>query len=109
MTISPHPPRPIIGSALDRLDGPQKVTGAAKYAFEYPVDRAAYLFPVQSTIAKGRVASVDEQAARALPGVVTALWHGNAPKLEPLDDADLAVLQSDAVSYRGQFVAAVVA
>ncbi len=109
MTISPHPPRPTIGSALDRIDGPQKVTGAAKYAFEYPLDRAAYLFPIQSTIAKGRVVSVDDQAARTLPGVVTVLWHGNAPRLAPLDDADLAVFQSDRIAYRGQFAAAVVA
>jgi xanthine dehydrogenase YagR molybdenum-binding subunit len=109
MTISPHPLRPAIGSAQDRLDGPQKVTGAACYAFEYPVDRAAYLFPVQSTIARGRVAAVDGQAAQAVPGVLTVLWYGNAPRLGPLDDADLAVFQSDEVAYRGQFVAAVVA
>lgn len=109
MTISPHPSRPAIGSAVDRIDGPLKVTGVAKYAFEYPVDRAAYLFPVQSTIAKGQVVSIDEQAARAVPGVISILWHKNAPKLAPLDDADLAVFQSDAVVYRGQFVAAVVA
>src|SRR2546430_12592311 len=33
----------------------------------------------------------------------------NAPRIAPLDDQDLAVFQSDAVAYRGQFVAAVVA
>ncbi len=98
-----------IGASRDRVDGPQKVTGAAKYAFEYPVADVAYLFPVQSTIARGRVVSVNASAAQALPGVVTVLWHANAPRLAPLDDQDLAVFQSDAVAYRGQFVAAVVA
>src|SRR5205807_9297538 len=38
------------------------------------------------------------------------LCHENAPQLSARrDDQDLAVLQSDAVAYRGQFVAAVVA
>src|SRR5215471_8550420 len=98
-----------IGTPLNRLDGVQKVTGAAKYAYEYPVKGVTYVFPVQSTIARGRVSSIDASAARALPGVVTVLSHENAPRLASLDDAELAVLQSDAVAYHGQFVAAVVA
>src|SRR5437588_12709304 len=98
------------GAPLNRLDGVQKVTGAAKYAYEYPADRVPYVAPVQSTIARGRVLSVDAGTALAVPGVLAVLWHGNAPRLAPpRDDQDLAVLQSDAVAYRGQFVAAVVA
>ncbi|MFL5652720.1 MAG: xanthine dehydrogenase family protein molybdopterin-binding subunit [Ktedonobacteraceae bacterium] len=97
------------GAPLDRIDGVQKVTGAAKYAYEYPVEGVTYVFPVQSTIAKGRIVSIDASAARALPGVIAVLSHENAPRLAPLDDAELAVFQSDTVAYRGQFVAAVVA
>src|SRR5205807_5544949 len=98
-----------IGAPLNRIDGVQKVTGAAKYAYEYPVDGVTYAFPVQSTIARGRVVSIDASAACALPGVIAVLSHENAPRLAPLDDADLAVFQSTAVAYYGQFVAAVVA
>src|SRR2546425_74843 len=97
-----------IGAPLDRIDGPKKVTGTATYTFEYPVEGVTYAFPVQSTIARGRIVSIDSSAARALPGVVTVLSHENAPRLTPLDDAELAVFQSDAVVYRGQFVAVVV-
>src|SRR5215831_18990135 len=97
------------GAPLNRIDGVQKVTGAAKYAYEYPVEGMTYVFPVQSTIAKGRIVSIDASAARALPGVIAVLSHENAPQLAPLDDAELAVFQSDAVAYHGQFVAAVVA
>jgi len=105
------------GAPLNRIDGVQKVTGAAKYAYEYPLEGVTYVFPVQSTIAKGRVVSIDASAARALPGVIAVLSHENAPRLAPLDDAELAVFQSDAltvfqsdaVAYHGQFVAAVVA
>ncbi len=98
-----------IGAPLNRIDGVQKVTGAAKYAYEYPVEGVTYVFPVQSTIARGRVGSIDASAARALPGVIAVLSHENAPRLAPLDDAELAVFQSDAIAYHGQFVAAVVA
>jgi xanthine dehydrogenase YagR molybdenum-binding subunit len=98
-----------IGAPLDRIDGVQKVTGAANYAYEYPVEGVTYVFPVQSTIARGRVVSIDASAARALPGVIAVLSHENAPRLAPVDDAELAVFQSEAIAYYGQFVAAVVA
>src|SRR5258708_35867593 len=97
------------GAPLNRIDGVQKATGAAKYAYAYPVEGVTYVFPAQSTIARGRVVSIDASAARALPGVIAVLSHENAPRLAPVDDAELAVFQSDAVAYYGQFVAAVVA
>jgi xanthine dehydrogenase YagR molybdenum-binding subunit len=97
------------GAPLNRLDGVQKVTGAATYAYDYPVDNVTYVFPVQSTISRGRVSSIDTSAARALPGVIAVLSHENAPQLAPANDDKLAVFQSEAVAYRGQFVAAVVA
>ncbi len=103
-----HQPR-AIGASLDRIDGPLKVTGTATYAYEYPVAGAAYVFPVQSTIAKGRITSIDAHAARALPGVHAVLSHENAPRLASLDDHDLEIFQSDAVAYRGQIIAAAVA
>jgi len=98
-----------IGAPLDRIDGPLKVTGAAPYAFEFPAQDAGYAAIVQSTIAKGRVASIDAGAARALDGVLAVLTHENAPRVDSPDDASLRVLQSDAVAYYGQIVAAVVA
>src|SRR5205823_3756057 len=64
---------------------------------------------VQATIAKGSVREVDAGPALALPGVLTVLSHANAPRLVPVDDGELAVLQSQRVAYRGQIVAAVVA
>src|SRR6266702_6307776 len=91
-----------IGAPLDRIDGAHKVTGTATYAYEYPVEGVTYVFPVLSTIAKGRVVSIDASAARALPGVIAVRSHENAPQLAPpRDDQDLAVFQSDAVAYRG--------
>ncbi|QBD79587.1 xanthine dehydrogenase family protein molybdopterin-binding subunit [Ktedonosporobacter rubrisoli] len=97
------------GAALERIDGPLKVSGRAAYAAEYQLKGLTYAYPVQATIARGRVASIDDSAARALPGVVSILSHENAPHLDTPDNANLAVLQSDRVAYHGQIVAAVVA
>jgi len=45
-----------IGRPLDRVDGPLKATGTAKYAFEYAAQgEAAYGFIVSAAIGKGRV------------------------------------------------------
>ena len=97
-----------MGAPIDRIDGPLKVTGAARYAFEQPVENVTYLAVVQSTIAKGRVVSIDSGAARALSGVIAVLTHENAPRVAT-DDEALRVLQTDAVAYHGQLVGAVVA
>jgi xanthine dehydrogenase YagR molybdenum-binding subunit len=98
-----------IGAPLDRIDGPQKVTGTAPYAYEHHVEHPLYLYPLQSDVARGRVARIDASAAEALPGVVIVVTHENAPRLADTGDKELAVLQSDEVAFRGQFIGAVVA
>ena len=106
MTISTK--QRVVGQPLDRIDGPKKVTGTAPYAFEYALDDVTYAFPIQSTIAKGSIVSIDTSAAHAIPGVLAILTHENAPRLQA-KEAEFAILQSNAVAHRGQFVALVVA
>jgi len=98
-----------IGTPLDRLDGPEKVTGTARYAFEQPVHDPAYVYPLQSTVAAGRIVDVDDEEARALPGVLAVLTHRNAARVASTDDPEIAILQTDEVTFRGQCVGAVVA
>jgi xanthine dehydrogenase YagR molybdenum-binding subunit len=98
-----------VGQDLARLDGWAKVTGTAPYAFEQVVDRPAYLYPLQATVARGRVRSVDDSAAREIDGVLGVLTHENAPRLASDKDPELWLLQSDTVAFRGQVVGAVVA
>jgi xanthine dehydrogenase YagR molybdenum-binding subunit len=93
----------------NRLESREKVTGAARYAFEYPLRDAAYLSAVQAHTGRGEIVSVDTESARRLPGVLAVLSCQNAPRLEDQSNGDLALFQSRTVSYRGQFVAAVVA
>ncbi|MDQ1385739.1 MAG: xanthine dehydrogenase YagR molybdenum-binding subunit [Actinomycetota bacterium] len=98
-----------IGARLVRIEGPDKVRGAAPYAYEYPVDGVTYCCAVGSTVTRGRVRSTSADAIRQVPGVLEVLWHANAPRLATADGSELAVLQSDRVAYRRQIVAAVVA
>ncbi len=100
-----------VGAGIERVDGTDKVSGAARYAFEYRIPNAAYAVPVLSTIARGRVSTVDPTRALAEPGVLAVIDGRNAPRLAQPDgmSAELFVLQSPEVVYRGQIVAAVVA
>ncbi|HWH11473.1 MAG TPA: xanthine dehydrogenase family protein molybdopterin-binding subunit [Solirubrobacteraceae bacterium] len=100
---------PAIGGSLSRVDGRLKVTGQALYAAEHQIPGVAHAALVGSAIAAGAVIGVDATAALALPGVLAVISYENAPRLARVDDAELAVLQSPAVAYRGQLVAAVVA
>ena len=72
---------PIIGDARDRVDGRAKVTGGARYAAEYNLPDLAHAVVVPSTIASGRIKSIDASAALKAPGVLTVITYLNAPKL----------------------------
>ncbi|WP_424532133.1 xanthine dehydrogenase family protein molybdopterin-binding subunit [Sphaerisporangium viridialbum] len=98
-----------VGTALDRVDAREKVTGQATYAYENRPRDLVYAYPVQAAIARGEIVHVGVDAVLKQPGVIAAIWQGNAPRLAPSDNAELAVLQSRRVAYRGQYVAVVVA
>jgi xanthine dehydrogenase YagR molybdenum-binding subunit len=98
-----------IGAPFERIDGPEKVKGTARYAFEQPVEQPAYLYPLQAAIAAGQVTRFDGGAALAEPGVLALLRHENAPKLPSAQDPELAILQSEEVNFRGQLLGGVVA
>ncbi|HXH59635.1 xanthine dehydrogenase family protein molybdopterin-binding subunit [Iamia sp.] len=92
-----------------RHDARAKVTGAALYAGDHAVERPVHLHVLQASIGRGRVTSIDASEASALDGVLTVLTHENAPQLSNADDAELFILQSPAVAFRGQIIGAVLA
>ena len=53
-------------SPAHRVEGRAKVTGAARYAAEYPAEDLVHAWPVVATIAAGRVTDVDTAAGRSL-------------------------------------------
>ncbi|HEY6236803.1 MAG TPA: molybdopterin cofactor-binding domain-containing protein, partial [Candidatus Elarobacter sp.] len=107
--------RGFVGQPIDRVDGRAKVTGAARYAADAPVDAPLFAVIVQSTVARGRMTEIDERATRAVPGVVEVVTYRNAPRVPAIPfefvvpvQEELAPLQTDEVHYDGQHVAAVV-
>ncbi|MFD3617839.1 xanthine dehydrogenase family protein molybdopterin-binding subunit [Streptomyces sp. NPDC058676] len=105
-----------VGSAHTRVEGRDKVTGAARYAGEIPFAELAHGWLVLSTVARGRIRSVEDAPVLAMPGVVAVLHHGNAPRVDTdyvgllgLPDRTAAVFQHDRVPHMGWPVALVVA
>jgi len=94
---------------VNRVEGRDKVTGQARYAYEYWAQSAAYVYPVQSSIARGWIRSIDAAAALAMPGVLAVLSSDDPPELGPDASPELALFQTHDVAYHGQIVAAVVA
>src|SRR5215813_5325936 len=68
-----------IGERADRVDGKAKVTGTARYAAEYRPGNTLFGVLVTSTIAKGRIVSINISRAERVPGVITILSHLNRP------------------------------
>ncbi|MEU1487192.1 xanthine dehydrogenase family protein molybdopterin-binding subunit [Streptomyces sp. NPDC005752] len=118
-TTAPGPPalRTAVGTARTRVEGREKVTGAARYAGEIPFAGLAHGWLVLSTIARGRIRDIYTGPVLAMPGVLTVLHHGNTPRLHtdyvgmlgtPPDPAAV-VFQHDRVPFAGWPVALVVA
>ncbi|MFJ8504350.1 xanthine dehydrogenase family protein molybdopterin-binding subunit [Streptomyces avermitilis] len=105
-----------VGTAHTRVEGRDKVTGAARYAGEIPYDELAHGWLVLSTVARGRVRTVESGPVLAMPGVLAVLHHGNAPRVTTdyigivgRPDPALGIFQDDRVPYVGWPVALVVA
>ncbi|WP_172381587.1 xanthine dehydrogenase family protein molybdopterin-binding subunit [Streptomyces sp. MNP-20] len=105
-----------VGTGHTRIEGRDKVTGAARYAGELPFDELAHGWLVLSTVAKGRVLGVDAEDVLRLPGVLAVLHHGNAPRVDTgyvgttgPPDPVVGLFQHDRVPYAGWPVALVVA
>lgn len=103
------PPHPALGTPTVRAEGPDKLTGAARYAADHTPPGCAYAWPVPAAVPRGRVTAVNTAAALELPGVLGVLTPYDAPRLGPSDDATLQVLQDTAVPHRGWYVALAIA
>jgi xanthine dehydrogenase YagR molybdenum-binding subunit len=109
----------LVGTPVSRLDGRFKVTGTAQFAAEFPLEGMAYAALAYSTIARGRIESLDIAAAEASAGVVLVMTHQTTPHLKPLPyflgagksaaGDDLPVMQNDQIHWNGQPIALVLA
>jgi xanthine dehydrogenase YagR molybdenum-binding subunit len=111
----------VIGQPVNRVDGPAKVTGGARYTAEIALPNLVYAAIVGATIPSGRVVAIDSSGAVTAGGVLAVLTHENLPKIAqqpPLIPSLLGTaapgetffpMQDDKVHYAGQPVALVVA
>src|SRR5262245_62023030 len=103
-----------IGRGTPRVDGPQKVTGAAQYSSDFHFPGLLYAVPVEATIANGRVVKLDTAAAEKMPGVRAIFHRANIGKIfrsTPGQDFTgicherRPAFEDDVVRYYGQYVA----
>lgn len=116
-----------VGKPMNRVDGRLKVTGGARYAAEFPLENMAHAVLIGSTIARGRIKSIDTSAAEKSPGVLAIITHLNAPKLGQSSGNSntsgeqavegggnpftkpIPVLQDNTIKYYGQHIGVVIA
>jgi xanthine dehydrogenase YagR molybdenum-binding subunit len=91
-------PATVVGTRVKRLDGPDKVSGRAKYTFDVTRPGMLYGRIVRSPYPHARIVSVDLSAARRVPGFKTALIYR-----DPQDP------KTSVLMYQGDEVAAVAA
>ncbi len=91
-------PKTVVGTRVRRLDGPDKVTGRAKYTFDITRPGMLYGRTVRSPYPHAKVVSIDLSGAQRVPGFKTSLIVR-----DPKDD------KTNVVMYQGDEVAAVVA
>ena len=109
----------LIGGSPPRIDGLAKVTGQARYGAEQLVTHPAHAALVTSPIAAGKVLSIDDSAARAIPGVCEILSSSNVTKkdLRPgktlpeggFNSHSVTPLITSKIFFAGQIVAVVIA
>jgi CO/xanthine dehydrogenase Mo-binding subunit len=103
-----------VGRSVRRLEGQAKVTGRAEYVHNLRLPGMLYGKIFRSTVAHGRICSVDVEAARALPGVHRVVTIGDVRKVVPHPYYgpafhDQPILADGKVHYIGEPVAVVVA
>ena len=107
-----------IGRDTPRVDGPQKVTGAAQYTSDFHFPGMLYAVPVEATIANGRVTTLDTAAAEKMPGVRAILHRENIGKIsrstlgqgfDGICEERRPPFEDDVVRYYGQYIALAVA
>ncbi|MCX4647127.1 xanthine dehydrogenase family protein molybdopterin-binding subunit [Streptomyces sp. NBC_01446] len=115
-TTTAGPVTGTVGASYTRVEGLEKVTGAARYAGDVPAAELAHGWLVLSTVARGRIRSVESDPVRGMPGVLAVLHHGNAPRVDGnyigmlgRPDPIVEVFQHDRVPFVGWPVALVVA
>ncbi len=97
-----------VGQNVPRVDGVEKVTGAAKFLGDLVVPGMLHGKIIRSNYPHARILSIDSTRAEALPGVVAVLTAADIVDLVPTYSGR-PVIAMEKVRYVGEPVAAVAA
>jgi len=105
----------ILGTRVVRVEDPRFLTGGGTYIANLDLPNALHLTFVRSSVAHGKILSVDADEARSMPGVV-AVWTAADIDLEPAPPAHgfmnkairFPFVASDTARFVGDIVAVVV-
>ncbi|MEO9323382.1 xanthine dehydrogenase family protein molybdopterin-binding subunit [Nocardioides sp. C4-1] len=100
-----------VGREVARVDGRLKVTGAARYSADHSAPGQVHAHLVTSTVAVGRIRSMDTARAARAPGVIAVYSPFNPLRLYVQQGMgeSYAPFQDQNVRFRGQIIAMVVA
>jgi CO/xanthine dehydrogenase Mo-binding subunit len=103
-----------VGRSLPRIEAREKVTGRAEYTHTMRLAGMLHAKIFRSTVAHGRIKSIDTSAARKIPGVHRVVTSDDVRKVipEPYYGPafhDQPILAIDKVHYIGEPVAVVLA
>jgi CO/xanthine dehydrogenase Mo-binding subunit len=98
-----------IGVALPRIDAPEKVTGATRFAADGYVHGLLHARLVLSPEAHALIRGIERDAALEIPGVVAVLTAADLPTATTGTDRTAEPLAREEVVFAGQPVAIVVA
>lgn len=87
----------LIGKRIPKLDAAEKATGRARYVQDLRLPGMLTGRIKRSTVASGRVVSIDISAALAVPGVVAVITAKDAPTTR-------YGYEKDTTALKGEFV-----
>jgi carbon-monoxide dehydrogenase large subunit len=99
-----------VGIPSPRVEGEQKVAGAARYAVDIALPGMLWAKVLRSSMAHGRIRRIDTAKAAALPGVKAVLTGADLAGAKiGKKIVDMPLLAEDVVRFAGEKVAAVAA
>ncbi|HLH45577.1 MAG TPA: molybdopterin cofactor-binding domain-containing protein, partial [Acidimicrobiales bacterium] len=110
----------VVGTRRRRREDPALLTGEARFVADLQLPGTLHVAVVRSTVARGRITSIDLSPARAMPGVVAAFTGADLqgewaplpcgwPVTADMKNPPHLPLAVDTVNYVGDGVAVVVA
>jgi len=99
----------LLGRGIARVEGPLKVTGTARYAFEGTPERVAYAAIVGTPVGAGSIVAIEIADAEVAPGVIAVIHDDPRIPSGEANTGSQSAQGTTRIYYLGQPVAMVIA